>query len=62
MIYDNPYCVKIARYLVAQYGDNHQELTKEIAGELNRLFRQGQVVVITRVNKAVDEANKAEPR
>lgn len=62
MIYDNPYCVAIAQDLVKNYGNDHQQLTKEIAGELNRLFRQGQVAVMQRVTRAVKEADNAVPR
>lgn len=53
MIYDNPYCLQEAEWLVNRFGDNKEELIKEISGNLYRLYHMGRYSVMSSVTKAM---------
>ena len=61
MLYDNPYCMRVAAQLLKQFGHDPQELARQISGELSRLYRLGQTSMEVPVRKALDSSYRRSP-
>lgn len=61
MIYDNAYCLSLAKHLVERHGHDLEQLTKEISGELCRFHKLGQISITGPITKALKLANSTTP-
>jgi len=61
MIYDNEYCLSLAKHLVERHGHDLERLTKEISGELCRFHKLGQSSITGPIDKALKLARNTKP-